>query len=191
MMRKCVESDRTQVNRIFWGLILIHFHLNIGRFDLLPDCVGYVLLCLAIDGLAVDVPEYHTPKLLAILLAGTELMAQIFSLCGIVFDRNLIVVLWNLSLHLLNAVFDYRLFGCLLDTAEVYRLSLRRESLTTVRTARLVCNLLGAAAVLLPNVYVQSVIAVIGVALAIWSCAEVHGLSKELEDYGHRNEVCP
>lgn len=153
MMRKRVELDRIQVNRIFWGLLLIHFHLNIGRFDLLPDCVGYVLFCLAIDGLVVDVPEYHTPKLLAILLAVTEFIAQIFSLCGIVLERNLIVVLWNLSLHLLNTVFDYRLFSCLLDTAEVYCLSLRRESLVTVRTARLVCNLLGAAAALLSNVY--------------------------------------
>lgn len=173
------EFDRPQINRIFWGLILIHFHININRFDLLPDFVGYILFYLALDHLTVNVPEYKVPKALALVLAIFAAANQLMGLAGGIQQRTLLII-WGVLTNLLNAYFDYRLFGCLMDTAEVYQLSLRQEALGKLRIARLVCNLTATVIGLVPNDVLQASVLVVGLVVAIIAIVTVRGLWRDL-----------
>jgi hypothetical protein len=39
------------INYIFWGLFFVILDLNINRFDILPDFIGYILAAIGAGGL--------------------------------------------------------------------------------------------------------------------------------------------
>lgn len=166
-----------QILYILWGLILNHFHLNINGIDLLPDFVGFILFYLAVDGLALDLPEHGRLKGLAAGFAVIELVGFVLGILGAQFPLFV-----SVPITLAFAYFDYQLFTLVIDTAQIHRCVVRMESLRTVRKVRLVCNLLSAVAFLLTyRLPVAVTVVSIGMILMmVWSCIEVYGLWKEL-----------
>ena len=41
------------MGKIFWGLIFVLLDFNVGRFDIIPDFVGYVFIALVIVGIVI------------------------------------------------------------------------------------------------------------------------------------------
>lgn len=193
-MTKRVEWDRTQVNRVFWGMLLIILHLKVGEVDLLPDFVGYFLYYMAIDGLTVDVPEERSLKWLAALFAVQELADQLMVVAGISLSGTVAVV-YSLVSGLLHVWFEYKLFTLLIDTAAHYNCVLRRDSLSRIRAVQVVCGfavtamtaltpmaqnvqwLLGSLAMLLLAV------GLVAFAVTVWACVVIRGLWKDMVLY--------
>lgn len=169
-----------QLLLIFWGLILNHFHLNINGFDLLPDFVGFILFYLAIDGLALNLPEYDKLKTLAAVFGVIELAGLVMGIMGIRFPIPV-----SVAIALLFVYFDYQLFTLVIDTAQIHSCTLRGESMGTVRLLRLVCNVLSAVMFLLYEMPILvGVISAASIVVMIWSCVAVYGLRKELGEQG-------
>lgn len=193
-MTKRVEWDRTQVNRVFWGMLLIILHLKVGEVDLLPDFVGYFLYYMAIDGLTVDVPEERSLKWLAALFAVQELADQLMVVAGISLSGTVAVV-YSLVSGLLHVWFEYKLFTLLIDTAAHHNCVLRRDSLSRIRAVQVVCGfavtamtaltpmaqnvqwLLGSLAMLLLAV------GLVAFAVTVWACVVIRGLWKDMVLY--------
>lgn len=50
-----------------WGFVLLFFNINIGRWDLLPDFLGIILILLAIRGQKMTETEVRIQPLLVVL----------------------------------------------------------------------------------------------------------------------------
>lgn len=190
-MTKRVEWDRTQVNRVFWGMLLIILHLNVGEVDLLPDFVGYFLYYMAIDGLTVDVPEERSLKWLAALFAVQELADQLMVVVGISLSGTVAVV-YSLVLGLLHVWFEFKLFTLLMDTAEHHSCPERRSSLELIRTVQLICGFGVTAMTALTPVAMNVdwlfgllgtlllVMGLVAFVVTIWACVVIRGLWKDM-----------
>lgn len=55
-------------NRIFWGMIIFIFHINLGYLTILPSCVGYMLIYSGLRILSSQNKTYKKGKLPAIIL---------------------------------------------------------------------------------------------------------------------------
>lgn len=66
----------------FWGLLLITFNLFLGinnfKIDLLPDTIGYILIGLAFQQLAVNEPKFEK----GIICIGLSLIIHVIELVG-------------------------------------------------------------------------------------------------------------
>lgn len=52
----------TYFNRMFWGMILVFFDINLGSIDILPNIVGFIMIATAISGLSSDTKEEKSFK---------------------------------------------------------------------------------------------------------------------------------
>ena len=57
---------------IFWGLVLTILDFRVNGFDLLPDLMGYLLVALGCEGLALASPRFQMARLIAWILAIFE-----------------------------------------------------------------------------------------------------------------------
>lgn len=55
-------------NRMFWGMVFIIFHINLGPIDILPSFVGYMLIYSGLNILSSQHKIYEKGKLPAIIL---------------------------------------------------------------------------------------------------------------------------
>ena len=77
------QAIRKGVTQAAFGFLLIHFHLNIGTVDLLPDFMGYVLLLLAIHNLKEENRDFALLMPLGTLLTGWNLADWLLNMFGI------------------------------------------------------------------------------------------------------------
>lgn len=55
-------------NRLFWGIIITIFHINIGYINIIPDFIGYILIYSGLNILALQHKVYEKAKMPAALL---------------------------------------------------------------------------------------------------------------------------
>ena len=65
---------RKALGNIAWGNLLILLDVNLGRLDVLPNWVGYLLIFYAIGYLADEVRDLPLLKPFCVLLGATELL---------------------------------------------------------------------------------------------------------------------
>jgi hypothetical protein len=97
-----MQSITTRVAQIFWGLAIIAVDIRAGRFDVLPDFVGYILVALGAAGLVGWSAQFQTVRLLSWVLVGFPVALMIFS-------GSILKLIW-----LVNVVLDGALMWFLL-----------------------------------------------------------------------------
>ena len=70
------------VSRVAWWYFLTTFNLYIGVFDLLPDWLGYILLCMAIEGMFTVQPTAELLHIPAAILAVYTVVNTMFTAVG-------------------------------------------------------------------------------------------------------------
>ena len=96
---------RKALGNIAWGNLLILLDVNLGRLDVLPNWVGYLLIFYAIGYLADEVRDLPLLKPFCVLLGAAELLdwlAVFFtgeSLTGRLFLVNALLVCVSLYFH--------------------------------------------------------------------------------------------
>ncbi|MDF2505332.1 hypothetical protein [Clostridium sp.] len=58
----------TGYNRLFWGMVVIIFHINLGPISVLPSFVGYMLIYSGLNILSAQHKIYEKGRLPAIIL---------------------------------------------------------------------------------------------------------------------------
>lgn len=96
---------KSAINKLFWGFILIFFNINIGRFDLLPNFIGYIVI---INGL-VDLKKLSDEdEIIKVFNIGTILgsvMVVISILSWFIPDNN-INNMYGYGPSILNIIFN-------------------------------------------------------------------------------------
>ena len=68
--REDIQKLASAVKNIAWGYLLLHFNVNLGRIDILPDWAGYLLILTALPVLGEKRPSALLLKPLGQLLAA-------------------------------------------------------------------------------------------------------------------------
>jgi len=108
-----------EVRRIAIGLLMIHLHLRVNGFDLLPDVLGWLQIVLAVWNPAL---EREQPK--TVLLRGFALALGLWSLVELAEWLGLKLPGWtdpvSLILGLVSIYFYFQLLTELAQLAEKY-----------------------------------------------------------------------
>lgn len=108
------EKLYNAVKKIGFGYAFLYLNLNIGRVNLLPDWVGYLLIREACDDIGGQEPSVRLLKPLAALLAAYEGMLWLCGLGGIDFSIPAVRVV----IAVVGLYFHYQLMTNLGDLAE-------------------------------------------------------------------------
>ncbi|MFS0646700.1 hypothetical protein [Siminovitchia sp. 179-K 8D1 HS] len=80
-------NNPESINKIFWGLLLVLTDVNIMRFDLLPDGIGYLPAAYGLRKLKGLSGHFSEANITAFLLAGLSVpamfLSRLFSLTGL------------------------------------------------------------------------------------------------------------
>jgi hypothetical protein len=104
-----MQNSTLRVAQIFWGLALVAVDLKLGRFDVLPDFAGYILVALGAAGLGDWSRQFPLAKLASWAMAG-------FSLALALFTGSFVKILWLASL-VVDGLALWLLLGGFIDFA--------------------------------------------------------------------------
>ena len=99
-----MKNTTTLVAQIFWGLMIVAIDVHLGRFDVLPDFAGYVLVALGAAGLVGWSRQFQTSRLLSWILVP-------ISAALMVFPGGLLKLTWILNVTLDGALMWFLLGG--------------------------------------------------------------------------------
>jgi hypothetical protein len=54
---------KVNYTRVFWGIILVYFNINLGPVDILPNFIGYYLIASGLAALSEENPSYNIGKI--------------------------------------------------------------------------------------------------------------------------------
>ena len=115
------EKLRSAVKAIGFGYAFLYLNLNLGRVNLLPNWVGYVLIHEACDDIGEQEPSIVLLKPLAALLAGYE---GVLWLCKL-FDISFSIPAVEVVIAVVSLYFHYQLMTNLGDLADHLHLAER------------------------------------------------------------------
>ncbi|WP_058486460.1 hypothetical protein [Defluviitalea phaphyphila] len=78
------------MTHIFWGYILIFFHIKINGFDLLPNFLGYIFIFIGLSKL--EGMHFKKAKPFAVFMAINSLLFTIGGLIGALFEGELFAI---------------------------------------------------------------------------------------------------
>jgi hypothetical protein len=99
-----MKNTTTLVAQIFWGLMIVAIDVHLGRFDVLPDFAGYVLVALGAAGLVGWSRHFQTGQLLSWILVPS-------SAALLLFHGGLLKLTWIMSVALDGALIWFLLGG--------------------------------------------------------------------------------
>jgi hypothetical protein len=73
-----MQNMTTRVAQLFWGLAIVGIDFRLGRFDVLPDFAGYVLIALGATGLVEWSRHFQTARLLSWILVPVSVSLLVF-----------------------------------------------------------------------------------------------------------------
>ena len=100
----CMKNTTTLVAQVFWGLLIVAIDVHLGRFDVLPDFAGYVLVALGAAGLVRWSRHFQAARLLSWILVPV-------SASLLVFQGGLLKLTWILNVALDGALMWFLLGG--------------------------------------------------------------------------------
>lgn len=122
------EKLRSAVKAIGFGYAFLYLNLNLGRVNLLPNWVGYLLIRETCDDIGEQEPSIVLLKPLAALLAGYE---GVLWLCKL-FAVSVSIPAVEVVIAVVSLYFHYQLMTNLGDLADHLHLS-ERDRLYSIR----------------------------------------------------------
>jgi hypothetical protein len=99
-----MQNMTTRVAQLFWGLAVVGIDFRLGRWDVLPDFAGYVLIALGATGLVGWSRHFQTARVLSWILVPV-------SVSLLVFHGGLGKLLWMFSVALDGGLMWFLLGG--------------------------------------------------------------------------------
>ncbi len=178
------EQLQNGVKKLAWGYVLLHFDINLGTMDILPNWGGYLLFLSALAVIAQVVPSAALLRPFAVGLALWEGLSWVLKLIGAGADLGVL----SLIVSVVSLYFHFQLLTNTAELSEAYGCP-QTGRILTLRTVRTVVSTL--LALPLPwNEYTALVWAalIIGIVVAIWICSVMFSLRRALGDDGGETE---
>ena len=122
---------------IAWGTLLLFVNITVGNLNLLPNWLGYLLICRALPAVGEEEPEALLLKPLCAALALWEGLLWLLLLFGTVPDWPVV----RLAFSVIFLYFDFQLLSNLASTAKRHGCQ-EEKSLRRLRNIRAVLNTL-------------------------------------------------
>ena len=137
-MVKLLKTDYPKaVSRVAWWYFLTTYSISIGVLDILPDWWGYILLCLALDGIAAFQPTAKLLRPITLLLTAVVILRTVAHLLGntkepyIIFAVSAVIYLY-IHFQICTNISDT---VALLGTEQGSTIALHRDITTVTYTA--------------------------------------------------------
>ncbi len=108
---------RPAVGRILWGYVFIYLDINLGRLNILPDALGYLLILQALASLKEIRPSAGLLKTPGTVIAVWEAGRWILSLAGAELDGPALLQAAGYLIGVLSLYFHFQLLGDLAGIA--------------------------------------------------------------------------
>lgn len=69
---------KSYYTRAFWGIIFIYFNINLGRFDILPNFIGYYMIATGLGGLSQKNQAYRAGKIPAYIMVLASFLSLLY-----------------------------------------------------------------------------------------------------------------
>lgn len=99
-----MKNTTALVGQVFWGLVIVAIDFHLGRFDVLPDFAGYVLVSLGAAGLVGWSKHFQSARLLSWILVPASASVMVF-------QGGLLKLSWILNVALDGALMWFILGG--------------------------------------------------------------------------------
>lgn len=184
------ERDKlcAAVSWIAWGYVLMHFNINIGGLDILPDPVGYLLIYQVLPVLAQREESAGLLRPLALGLTVWNGITWALNIVGITITNPVL----NIVVSVAGLYFHFQLLTDLSRCAEdngcpQSRTLLKLRTVQTVVDTILAVGLYGLD---IQAGFVQNVLTalvVVQLAVVIWLCSTLFSLKKALTETEDEN----
>ena len=166
------------VKQIAWGYVLLHFNINLGTFNILPNWLGYLLMVEALSALSQEEPSAALLRPLGQLLAGWEGLCWVMA----VFKQEFSFPLLNAAAAAATLYFHFQLLTDLAIAARNHQCP-QEKRILRLRTARtLLVTLLALPFPWERYQVLTMVVALVYMAAAVWICSVLFSLNGSLRE---------
>ncbi len=174
------------IRRIAWGYFLIHFNINLGQVDILPDFLGMYLILLGIWEMRHETASTGLLEPFAIFLVGWQLLDWILTIFGVPIDY----LVTDLFIAVISMYFHFQLqtdLAVIADRYDTERGGFIRllRTVYTVLTTVLFLRLLAIGERNLTwegMTWISTAVVVISLLAAVVLCFQLFGLSRDLAE---------
>ena len=164
------------IRNVAWAYLLIHFHINLGTIDILPDWWGYMLIFKALPAIAEKEPSAKLLEKFVMLMIGCTAIEWLLKIFGVTLDTYILSIF-------VSVIYIYTHFQLLTNIADIAD----RESATpygkAIRDLR-TWVIVGVTATniimsFLPNLWLVYGIALVNILIFVILSAQLFSYAKE------------
>ena len=177
------EELYNAIRKIAWGYVLIHLHINLGTWDILPDWLGYIFIYQGIGILQEEEESAGLLKPLGIGLTVWSVIRWLMTAVGISTEYDFMLRVIGLIVSVISMYFHFQLLTNVADLAASYGCP-QSENLLRLRTIQVVMTAITVVLGYIPNVesleWLLLLIVVVTLVVMLCLCAQLFLLSKSL-----------
>ncbi len=174
------------VGGIVAGYVFLHFDINLGIINILPDWLGYAAIVHVLDVLGEEEPSAKLLRPLGGILLAWEIYEMLDKLVGI--DVNLLVL--GTIVTVISLYFHFQLLTNLAAIAERYEHP-KHQNIIKLRTVQTILITVFA---VMPmswekHAWLVTIFGIIGTVVCVWICIELNAFKKALEEDSADNRL--
>lgn len=179
------ESLQKSIKQVAWGYVLLHFDINLGTLDILPNWCAYLLFLSALHTIAHTVPSAKLLRPFGIILALWEGLSWVMKFAAAYSDLGII----SLVVNIISLYFHFQLLTNIAEISAMHDCP-QAERIMTLRTVRTVMTTV----FMLPLPWTEYefavwMIVIIQIIVAIWICSVMFSLRRSLTGENRLSET--
>ncbi len=185
------------IRKIAWGYLFLHFHINLGTVDILPDFLGFLWILQGIWGLRREVEAAGLLEPFGIFLVAWNLLKWLAAIFGGVlpgFGMESLSTVVSLFLSVIPLYFHFQLQTDLATVADRYETE-RGGCIRLLRTVYTVLTTGLFLRVLNPVheafTWISTAVVVISLLAAVVLCIQLFGLARDLANLDDEEDKAP
>ncbi len=185
------------IRKIAWGYVFLHFHINLGTLDVLPDFLGFLWILQGIWVLRREVESAGLLEPFGIFLVAWNLLKWLAAIFGGIlpsFDMDSIATVVTLFVAVIPLYFHFQLQTDLATVADRYKTE-RGGFIRLLRTVYTVLTTALFLRVLIPIdedfAWISTVVMVVSLLAAVVLCFQLFGLARDLSDWDDEDDDSP
>lgn len=173
-----IEKLQKAIKQVAWGYVLLHFDLNLGTMDIMPNWCSYLLFISALNTISETVPAAKLLRPFGVILTVWESFSWCTKLVGATASLGII----SLMVTVVNLYFHFQLLTNIAEIATLYNCP-QTGRIITLRTVRTVMTTF----FMLPLPWAEYelmlwMIVIEQLIVAIWICSVMFSLRRSLAE---------
>lgn len=170
-------------NRIFWGIFITRFHINLGPIRILPAFAGFLLIVSGLDSLYVEssLDGYNKAKSMGKILVALSLIGGVIEfITQFGMNYSFVNIIWTIGFIIIEFIFYFKIMESSVEYLNLYNYDELREAYILKLRKYTIFSILNIFILSINLIFnFQSYLKItlyIGVFLSIYLMTMVHGL---------------